>query len=91
MTDMERYVAAAHAMQSGVAVMMTRDGRSTSPKHLRVGINSALCNHAALVRLLIAKGLFTQEEYTKEVADEMEREKERDEKEIDPESKIKLA
>jgi len=76
-TDAERYEAAMHAMQSGVALMMSIDGASTSPKHLRVGVNSAMCDHAALVRLLMDKGLFTQEEYTKEVADEMEREKER--------------
>ena len=77
MTDNERYLAAAHAMQSGVATTMQIDSDTTSPKHLRVGVNSAMCDHAALVRLLIAKGLFTQEEYTKEVADEMERERTR--------------
>ena len=32
-------------------------------KVLRVGVNSAMVDHAALVRLLIAKGIFTLEEY----------------------------
>jgi hypothetical protein len=75
--DHKRYAAAAHAMQSGVAAKMHHEPAETQPKHLRVGINSAMCDHAALVRLLIAKGVFTEEEYVKEIADEMEREKER--------------
>lgn len=89
MNDRERYKAALHAMQSGVAAEMgdisgvalaledELRGSATSPKHLRVGINAAMSDHAALVRLLIAKGLFTMEEYEKELADEMEREKAR--------------
>jgi hypothetical protein len=70
-----RLARAAHAMQSGVAYEMER-GRdaATEPKHLRVGVNAAMVDHAALVRLLVAKGLFTWEEYAKECADEMERE-----------------
>jgi hypothetical protein len=83
-SDRERYYAAAHAMQSGVAMSMNIAFPSpdTTPKHLRVGINSAMCDHTALVRLLIAKGLFTEAEYAKEIADEMEREKERYEREL---------
>ena len=73
-TDRERYLAAMHAMQTGVAIEMQQGSGDTEPKHLRVGINGAMCDHAALVRLLIAKGLFTEEEYVKEVADEAERE-----------------
>lgn len=64
-------------MQSGVAYEMERDPKPASPKHLRVGVNVALCDHAALVRLLMAKGLFTEEEYFSTLADEMEREKAR--------------
>jgi hypothetical protein len=40
---------------------------------------------------LIAKGLFTEEEYVKEQADEMEREKERFELLISPDGRVKLA
>lgn len=70
----ERYEAAMHAMQSGVAMEMNYRPQPTEPKHLRVGINSALCDHAALVRILIAKGILTEDEYIAEIADEAERE-----------------
>jgi hypothetical protein len=79
--DNERYHRALHAMQSGVAFEMARGGGpgsgDTAEKHLRVGVNSALCDGAALARLLIEKGVFTLDEYEKAQADEMEREVER--------------
>ena len=72
MTPQERYVAAMHAMQSGIAMdMETYTGGSkgaTTPKQLRVGVNSALVNDAALTTLLIAKGVITQDEYVEAVA-----------------------
>lgn len=76
MTDAERYLAAAHAMQSGVAMeMKTISGqRAADPKHLRAGINAAMVEHGALVKLLMDKGIITQEEYTKAIADGMEAE-----------------
>lgn len=79
MTDEDRYLAAAHAVQSGVATEMTLPHRqsATEPKHLRVGINAAMCDHAALVKLLIDKGVITSAEYTRAVADAMEDEKKR--------------
>jgi hypothetical protein len=79
MTDEERYRAACHAMQTGVKTEMGLPGRehATDPKDLRVGINSAMCDHAAIARLLIAKGVITQAEFMKELADEMEREVDR--------------
>jgi hypothetical protein len=67
-----RYRAAIHAMQSGVAATM---GDETTPKHLRVGVNSAMSDHGALVRLLISKGVFTYDEYMVAIADAMEDEK----------------
>jgi hypothetical protein len=48
-----------------------------TPKHLRVGVNSAFIANAALTRLLIEKGVFTMEEYVRAQADEMEREVQR--------------
>ena len=72
--DTDRYLAAAHAMQSGVAAEM---GPECEPKHLRVGINSALVGNAALARLLIEKGVFTLDEYEAAQAAEMEAEKDR--------------
>ena len=75
--DIARHKAASHAMQSGVAMEMERDPKPTSPKHLRVGVNVALCDHAALVRLLMEKGLITEEEYLSAIADQMEQERAR--------------
>jgi hypothetical protein len=74
-SDLDRYFRAAHAMQSGVAMEMNHAPESTQPKHLRVGINTSMSDHAALVTLLIDKGVFTQEEYAKALADAMESEK----------------
>lgn len=74
--DVDRYLAAAHAMQSGVAAEMGLPGRSapTEPKHLRVGVNTAMVGHAGLAQLLINKGLITEDEYTAAIADAMEAE-----------------
>jgi hypothetical protein len=74
-----RYKRAAHAMQSGVAQEMEMPERSkaTDPKHLRVGINVAMVDHSALVTLLIAKGVLTEDEYLAAIADAMEQEKSR--------------
>jgi hypothetical protein len=77
-TPQERYLAAVHAMQSGVAMEMNDPAiKATDPKHLRVGVNSAMCDHAALIRVLVAKGILTEAEYVEAVADEMEREQAR--------------
>jgi hypothetical protein len=74
---MSDYTDKAHAMQSGVAMKMNYDPDETSPKHLRVGINSAMCDQAALARLLIAKDIITEAEYEAAITDEMAREVER--------------
>ena len=71
------YKAKVHAMQSGVAMKMNYDPSDTSPKHLRVGVNSALCDQAALARLLIDKGIITEAEYEAAITAEMGREVER--------------
>lgn len=80
--DHARWEAAAHAMQSGVATEMQIPERqsATEPKHLRVGINTAMSDHAGLVKLLIDKGIITEAEYFKAIADQMEFEKARYEK-----------
>jgi hypothetical protein len=72
MTPQQRYVAAMHAMQSGVKTDMETDPNpqsqgATTPKHLRVGLNGALADQGALVRLLVA-------EYVVAVADAAEAE-----------------
>jgi len=71
---MSDYTAKLHAMQSGVAMKMNYEPGETSPKHLRVGVNSAMCDHAALVRLLMEKGIISEAEYAAAVTDEMGRE-----------------
>jgi hypothetical protein len=70
MTDQEliaerqrEYLALAHAMQSGVAMEMNTRSQPTEPKHLRVGINTAMSDHGALVKLLIDKKIITELEY----------------------------
>lgn len=78
--DRERYFAAAHGVQSGVAHEIGLDERegtsisATSPKFLRVGINMAMAEHAGLAKLLITKGLITAEEYFSAIADAAEAE-----------------
>jgi hypothetical protein len=70
----ERYLALSHAMQSGVAMMMNYDDKSTSPKHLRVGVNSALIESGALGGLLVTKGIITEKEYWTAIVDTLENE-----------------
>jgi hypothetical protein len=100
MDNKQRYEAALHAMQTGVKLELGREGVARNPdrtidvlhyvKHLRTGNNARAVDHAALIRLLIAKGLFTLEEYEKEIADEMEREKQRYERRISPDGRVML-
>lgn len=71
-----------HAVQSGVAMKIKYDGLSIRPKQLRVGVNSALVFNAALVRLLVDKGVFTQEEYAEAAVQEMAEEVTRYENEL---------
>lgn len=73
----QRYLDACHQMQTGVKVDQETGSDDGTPKHLRVGINVALCDHAALITLLIEKGVFTQEEYLKKLCETMEQEVER--------------
>lgn len=72
-----RYLSAMHAMQSGVAFMMSRGSDETEPKHLRVGVNAAMSDQSALAQLLIDRGIITKAEYMAALAAGMEAEKER--------------
>lgn len=67
----QRYEAALHAMQTGVAYYMERSDEC-SPKHLRVGVNSALTSVGALAHLLLNKGVITELEYFTCLADLVE-------------------
>lgn len=70
----EKCAALAHAMQTGVAYKMPKDSSDTEPKHLRVGINMAMIEHAALAGLLMRKGIITEDEYLDSLIVELERE-----------------
>jgi hypothetical protein len=60
---MKDYESAMHAVQSGIAMLMNYSPSLVSGKHLRVGINSAMVTDRAVAELLIAKGVFTKDEY----------------------------
>jgi hypothetical protein len=81
--DRSRHYAAAHGMQSGVAMIQNYEPAETAPKHLRVGVNSAMSDHSGLVRLLMSKGVITEEEYMTAIADAMERERDSYERRIE--------
>jgi hypothetical protein len=58
------YLDLLHAVQTGVMYKMKLPGdKSTEPKMLRTGINTALVQEGAVVSLLIKKGIFTEQEY----------------------------
>ena len=68
-----RYEALLHAMQSGVRMVMQKGILGeTMPKHLRVGVNTTKCDHGALVKLLIEKGVITDGEYLDAIMEMME-------------------
>ncbi len=83
----DRMLAAQHAIQTGVlaeihrAKGMERQAfandpmtHGCSPKHLRVGVNSAMVETSALAEIMWEKGLCTREEYYKKLAEAYERE-----------------
>lgn len=63
-------------MQAGVAQEMNVPGRqsATEPKHLRVGVNTALIEGSAVAKILIEKGVFTELEYFTAIGDLLQRE-----------------
>lgn len=67
----EEYRALCHAMQSGVQMEMNHGSTDTHPKHLRVGINSALVDSSALAKLLMAKSIITEQEYYEAITEGM--------------------
>jgi hypothetical protein len=75
--DVRRYMAAMHAVQTGVAFLMNFDPAEVDPKHLRVGVNSALLNVGAVAKLLVDKGVITTDEYEAAIAEAAEAEAER--------------
>lgn len=92
----ELYLALSHSMQSGVATTLALDLKDgyddhhCNPKHLRTGVNSSMVNNAAMVDLLIQKGIFTQEEFTDCLNKWMKREVEMYEKSLSERMKAKV-
>jgi hypothetical protein len=70
---MAEYKRLAHAMQSGVALMLERCDEA-SPKHLRVGVNSALVDSGTIAELLVERGIFTRKEFLRKLVETMRRE-----------------
>src|SRR5690349_18898785 len=69
------YAQLGHAVQSGIAMLMELPGQTfTTPKHLRVGIDTSKSDMRGLVTLLINKGVITEEEYYEAMTDAMSRE-----------------
>lgn len=70
----EEYARLAHAIQSAVALSHTRGSPDGSPKHLRTGVNLAMCDIGSIGRLLVRKGVVTEAEYFEAVLDGLRRE-----------------
>lgn len=70
MTEYEKHLM---RMQTGVAYFQDK-GKECDPKHLRVGVNAAMSDQGGLARLLIKKGVFTEDEYVEAVTEAMGRE-----------------
>jgi hypothetical protein len=78
----KRYYDAAHGVQAGVGMWMDLDPVLFTPRHLRVGIDTQKADLWGLARLLMKKGILTRAEYHEAMADAMEEERARWEKEI---------
>ena len=82
--NMARYLASAHAMQSAIAYILEHPNNAGRPlqapigsaKDLCVGVHTGKADAGGLARLLIAKGIFTEDEYLAAMADAMEAEAE---------------
>lgn len=71
-TATTEYLQLSHAMQSGVqAEIMANLNDAHTPKHLRTGVNAAMVENAALVQLLIDRGLVTRGEWAERLRDGM--------------------
>lgn len=57
------YEQAMHGVQAGIAYAIGEGQTLAEPKHLRVGVDSSLSVHYGLCKLLIDKGVFTENEY----------------------------
>lgn len=86
----KRYRALMHKMQAGVAMWLNYDKTSGEPKHLLVGNNARAVDHAALVSLMIKKGVFTEQEYADSLCAEGEKEVETWERKLSEKMNTKI-
>ena len=70
----EKYVNLAHAVQTGIASCIAVGWSGATPKHLRVGIDTSKSDQGALVKLLIEKGVITEDEYGRVLLEGLENE-----------------
>lgn len=71
-----------HAMQTGVMYDLEHDPTGGTPKHLRVGVNNALNEASAIVKLLVDKGIITGDEFFETVNELLRQEVARYERDI---------
>jgi len=77
-TFREEYERLGHAIQSGIATLIGHNDNATrDPKHLRTGLNLVMSDTASLGRLLIRKGIITEDEYFEAVLEGLREEKAR--------------
>jgi hypothetical protein len=73
---MSPYEKAGHRIQTALAILWSNDpGLSlTQPKHMRTGIDLSKSDMGGLASLLIAKGVFTKDEYVEAITKAAEQE-----------------
>lgn len=71
-----------HAIQSYTAYMLHRNPSSSSPKHLRTGIDLTKAEMGGLAVLFVRKGIITNEEYLAAIVEGLEEENNRNENEV---------
>ena len=71
-----------HAVQSAIAFSLSTGAVDASPKHLRVGVDSAMVQIGATGMILIEKGVCTELEYFQAMAEFASRELESREAEM---------
>lgn len=71
LTNTERYERAVHCVQAGSKMIAAKNGEHPQS---RTGINISMRDHSSIVQLLVEKGVITEEEYIRALADGMEHE-----------------
>lgn len=70
----DRYFGAVHAVQSGVAMEMEFGSPAATAKHLRTGLDVGKAEFGGLAKLLISKGIITEDEHYAAITEAVEQE-----------------